>query len=363
MLNYKKSIVKYLIPAVMLALICKSSQVMEAVHASLRLCFSTVIPSLFPFMVLSSAFVGNFSQDGFGIVGAFTERLLGMSGCAASVLICSLVCGYPIGAKCTVELYKSKKISASEAESLIAYLNNAGPLFVIGAVGIGMFGSLKAGLILYAVQTISALSAGILLKRHTERKIVSPISPKSSSKDFTACVCESVIKILHVSGFIVFFAVINALVMPILSHAPTAVKCLIASFLEITNGMSCIKDEFTALSQRLIIASAALGWSGLSVHMQVKSTLGDTKLSMKKYYIARIYMCIFSAILTYILVNFSDDMFLALCGNEVYLFIGLTAIFMFLAIGMYKKEKPATNRKYSMSVTGHNSEFNLKYKH
>jgi len=363
MLNHKKSIVKYLIPVAMLILICKSSQVMEAVSASLKLCFSTVIPSLFPFMVLSSAFVGNFSGDSFGIIGSFTGHMLGISGCAAPVFICSLVCGYPIGAKCTLELYKAKKISASEAESLIAYLNNAGPLFVIGAVGIGMFGSLKAGIILYAVQTISALSAGMLLKRNTERKIIPSISQKKYSKDFTTCVCESVVNILNVCGFIVFFAVINALVMPVLARAPSVVRCLVASFLEITNGMSCIKSDFTAISQRLIIASAALGWSGLSVHMQVKSILQDTNLSMKKYYATRIYMCIFSAILTYILVSFSDDMFLALCGNEVYLFIALTAIFMLFAIGINKKEKPAANRKYSMSVTGHNSEFNLKYKH
>ena len=49
-------------------------------------------------------------------------------------------------------LDEAKKISASEAQSLIAYSNNSGPLFVIGAVGVGIFGSLKTGLILYAVQ-------------------------------------------------------------------------------------------------------------------------------------------------------------------------------------------------------------------
>ncbi len=362
MLNYKKSIVKFLIPAVMLALIFMSSQIMDAVHTSLRLCFSTVIPSLFPFMVLSCAFVSNFSEDSFGMLGTICARLLGISPCAVSVLICSLVCGYPIGAKCTVELYKSKKISTSEAESLIAYLNNAGPLFVIGAVGIGMFGSLEAGLFLYTVQTISALSAGIILKRHTEQRFLSNISLKSEPKNFTVCVCESVVSILNVCGFIVFFAVINTLAMPVLTHTPPSVRCIIASFLEITNGMACTKSEFGTLASRLIMASAALGWSGLSVHMQVKSTLNDTKLSMKKYYLTRIYMCCFSAFFAYITLNFTDDIFLALCGNEVYIFPAI-AVILLSAFAIYKIKRPVTGRKYSIPATSHNSEFNLKYKH
>jgi len=169
MLNFKfkNSFVIYTILLAMSLMIFKSSEVLTSVRKSLIICFSSVIPSLFPFMVLSSAFVGNVSASSFKFVRKISRRLFGISAFATAAFICGMICGYPIGAKCTRELYDQKKITASEAESLIAYSNNSGPLFVIGAIGIGMFNSVKGGILLYIIQLISALTAAMLLKCHT----------------------------------------------------------------------------------------------------------------------------------------------------------------------------------------------------
>ena len=71
-----------------------------------------------------------------------------------------------------MQLYADKKITASEAESLIAYSNNAGPLFVIGVIGNALLGSAKLGLILYILEIISAILSGIILKAYTYSSVL-----------------------------------------------------------------------------------------------------------------------------------------------------------------------------------------------
>ena len=56
-------------------------------------------------------------------------------------------------------------ITASEGERLLGFCNNSGPAFIIGAVGSGVFGSVKIGLLLYAVHILSELAAGLFFRK------------------------------------------------------------------------------------------------------------------------------------------------------------------------------------------------------
>lgn len=308
MINFKfnNSLKTFGIFAVMLALVFNSSRVIEAAKEALILCFSSIIPSLFPFMVLSSLLVGSVSDKSFKSIAKIINKLFGISSYSVAAFICGIVCGYPIGAKCTAELYRDGKISASEAESLLAYSNNSGPLFVIGAAGCGILGSFKAGVLLYTVHVLCAVSAAFLLKPYTYSK-VSAIHTLHRKKSFTDAVCESTVNVLNVCGFIVFFAVINALLLPCLRFVPIWCRCIITGIVEITNCINYTASQIHPLDQRLAITAAALGWSGISVHMQVKSVIKDTKLSMKKYYITRAYIAFASAALVYFAAGHIDD--------------------------------------------------------
>lgn len=317
----------------------RSEVVMESVKNSLIICFSSVIPALFPFMVLSSMFVSYSSDSSFGYVGKLLSRLFGISPCAVSALICGILCGYPIGAKCTAQLLESKKITVSEAESLIAYSNNSGPLFVIGAVGIGILHSAKAGVILYIIQLISALIAGILLRGTNYTSALRTPSHASQTKTLTSAICDSVFSILKVCGFVVFFGVINSLIIPLTNILPDILSCAVASFTEVTCGINYISSSLPTLSHKIIASSFALGWSGLSVHMQVKSIVSPLGLSMKKYYITRILMGTISAISAYTAIFQKDALILILIENK-WLMLCLLGVLIFLIPHSKKERKP-----------------------
>ncbi len=315
----------------MILIAVNSAQILGCVKKSLGVCFSSVIPSLFPFMVLSSLFVESCDEDSFKIIGKVTGRVLGIRKSANAAFICGLICGYPIGAKCTAELYRAKKISASEAESLIAYSNNSGPLFVIGAVGVGIYGSLKTGLILYAVQIFSALCAARILKYYTVYPVVSSQRICAKKNGFTGSVCTAAVNVINICGFIVFFSVINELIKPATSHFPPFVRSSVLSFIEITNAVVELKGESFPYAVKLAMVSFALGWSGISVHMQVKSLIKDTGLSMKKYYITRLFIGIMSSVITYITLTKFDKIALYVCKEKwiVAFVVFITCIFLF----------------------------------
>ena len=316
MFKLKKNLFIYLILTSMILIAANSAQILICVKKSLGVCFSSVIPSLFPFMVLSSMFVESCDEDSFKILGKVTGRILGIRKSANAAFICGLICGYPIGAKCTAELYRAKKVSASEAQSLIAYSNNSGPLFVIGAVGVGIFGSLKTGLILYAVQIFSALCAARILKAYTIYSVLSSKKINEKKNGFTGSVCNAAVNVINICGFIVFFSVINELIKPVISHFPPFVRSVAFCFIEITNAVVELKAESFPYAVKLAMVSFALGWSGISVHMQVKSLIKDTGLSMKKYYITRLFIGIMSSLITYITLTRFDKITLYLCKEK-----------------------------------------------
>ena len=117
---------------------------LEAAKA-LTLCAGTVIPALFPFMVVTGLLV----RLGFGQwlapdMAGLMASLFRLPGCAGSALLLGLVGGYPIGARTAAELYASGDLTRQEAERLLTFCNNSNPVFLISVLGVGVFGSVRA---------------------------------------------------------------------------------------------------------------------------------------------------------------------------------------------------------------------------
>ena len=137
-----------------------------AAREGVVLCLQTVLPSLFPFFVLSSLLVQSdvprlLSRAMAGVM----YPLFGVSGAGASALILGLLGGYPVGARTVAELYGRGEIAREEAEQLLAFCNNSGPGFFLGVCGTAVFGSARAGAYLYLIHVGAALVTGILLRR------------------------------------------------------------------------------------------------------------------------------------------------------------------------------------------------------
>ena len=146
----------------MAVLLWQNETASAAVRQGLTLCARSVIPALFPYVVVSGLFISLGLADGVGRrLEPLTRRLFGVGGAGASAFFLGLLGGYPVGGRTVGQLYRAGQLSRDEAEGLLAFCNNAGPSFILGIVGLGCFGSLRAGGCLYFIHAFSAGLVGI----------------------------------------------------------------------------------------------------------------------------------------------------------------------------------------------------------
>ena len=143
----------------------RAELVMEGIKKGMSLCVRSLLPSLFPFMVISSLLA---SSDVPEILGKLLKRpmkiLFGISGEGGCAFLLGILCGFPVGTKSAVTLYENKKISIRQLEHLLMLCNIPSSAFLINTVGISFFGNKSFGIALYTVNIVSAVIIGIVSK-------------------------------------------------------------------------------------------------------------------------------------------------------------------------------------------------------
>ena len=105
----------------------------EYAFESLKVCATCVIPSLFPYMVISHLIVSSRATHFLGRIFPIS-RITGLSKNASAVILLGAVCGFPVGAKSACEMYKRGELSKVHTEVLISWANNTGPSFVVSVI-------------------------------------------------------------------------------------------------------------------------------------------------------------------------------------------------------------------------------------
>ena len=269
----------------------------NAVKSALDVCAVGLIPSLFPFVVLVSIINSSgLSQRISKIVGVPLGVIFGISESASSAIILGALGGFPIGAVCTRELYTSAEITKSDAERLITFTNNASPAFCIGVVGASFFGDTAFGVRLYLCQMISGVTVGILQRKKVCAQSVSKNGTEhiDLARTVTAAISNGALTMLTICAFAVFFAVVgDALCTTVRHYFGDMFATLVGATCEITLGARTSVTLGGNISR--ILCAFAVGWSGISVHMQVSSILADTKISMRRYYLCKLMQGILTA--------------------------------------------------------------------
>lgn len=295
-----------------LALLFYPQESMEAARDGLKLCYNVIIPSLFPFFVLSSLVVE------LGLAGYLGRLLEGMmrplfnvSGACASAFALGFIGGYPVGAKTAINLYEKGMCSKTEAERLLAFCNNSGPAFILGVVGAGVFGSSKVGLILYLAHAAASVCIGFLFRfykagsnarRKAEPRPGPQFHAERFSVAFTGSIKNSFLSTLNICAFVVFFTVVIRMltISGLLTGVAGALETLLSPFgfgsqwaerlligvIEISSGVWSLSGT-GALAGRLSLAAFMLGWAGVSVHCQVLSFIGGSGLSVRTYIVGK----------------------------------------------------------------------------
>lgn len=306
-----------------LALVLWPEQSMGAMRDGVKLCGNVILPSLFPFFVLSSLVVELGMSRYLGkLLEPVMAPLFRVNGNCAAALALGFVGGYPVGARTAIQIYETGQCSRTEAERMLAFCNNSGPAFILGVVGAGVFGSGAAGLLLYLAHLLASLLVGVLFRFYrpqdgpqTRRGRGPQFQAASFPKAFTRSVTGALTSTLNICAFVLFFTVflrilahagilkllgglLSALLAP-LGMDQTWAERLLTGLVEVSSGVSSLTDG--TLSGRLSMAAFMLGWAGVSVHCQVLAFLGDSGLSVRTYIVGKLLHGGLSALLARLL--------------------------------------------------------------
>jgi len=279
-------------------LIVNPQPCLSAAQNAIKLCLETVIPSLFPFFVCSGLLCGlGFSSVCTHFLSPVMRPIFNLPGSGALTLFLGILSGYPVGAATAVNLYKTGQCTKTEAERMLAFCNNSGPMFIIGVVGNSCLGNPTAGRYLYASHIVAALIVGLVFRFYKSSyptpRTLPPFfkeTKKTAIFSFGGIIDNSVFSILKICGFVIFFAVL----VKSLPDNP-----YLYSIVEITGGIMALAQNNTAYTMPLI--SFFLALSGLSVLFQVSAIIQPLGLSLKPYISGKLLQGILSFILTLIL--------------------------------------------------------------
>ncbi|MBQ9685485.1 MAG: sporulation protein [Oscillospiraceae bacterium] len=310
----KQGIALVLALGLLAALLLTAGEAADACRKALVVCGRLIIPSLFPFFVLSSL-LNSLGLP--GILGKalapFAMRLYGVSGAGASALLIGLTGGYPAGAGYIADMERNGAISRSEGERLLAFCNNAGPAFIIGTVGVGVFQSTRAGLLLYVVLIVSALLTGLFFRNRSYVTELAPVQLDSadSAAALSEAVRRSVGAVLNVCGFVLCFSVLLAVLdargfisllcgflSAKLGWELHAVHALTTGLFELGSGAGAMQGLPLA-PETLALAAFLLGWGGISVYFQTQSVLAGSKLKGTLHITGRLLCASIAAMLAY----------------------------------------------------------------
>lgn len=293
-------------------LLCYSKAVSAAMTQALALCVQVLLPSLFPFFVLSSMVIST------GVIQRLSTRLekpfqwlFGLPGSFGAALLLGAAGGYPVGAKTIATLYQQGQCSKRDAEKALRFCNNAGPAFLISAVGASLLQDPHAGLNLYAVHVLSALIIGFIYRKNTDHVKYNGITADHMRNTatislFLRAVTDAFSSFLNVSAFVLIFSVISTMLqqLPLID----SLHCLpgggilwyglLAGFLELTSGVACLTQGVLPPSSLLPALSFLCGWGGCSVQFQTISLLHDAGLSCRQYLKSKLLQGILAALIT-----------------------------------------------------------------
>ncbi len=293
-----------------------------------------LLPALFPFFILSELLLG------LGVVrllGALLEPvmrpLFRLPGSAGFVMVLGFLAGYPVAAKLTAQLYRSAELTRSEAERLVGTATTADPIFIIGAVAVGLFHNQEIAIILliahYGASIILAFLQARFINKNTRMAVTKKLYERlreawRSHKIFEKrgiwqvlyeAFEQSLMLVFMIGGLVVFFCVyislltsvqimnyfysIVYLLLSVISNDSVSLALALTNGLfEVTLGIRTAAEAHGAPTALQVAATGfILSWAGLSVHAQIMSLLQDSAVRYLPFAVSRVFHGIIASLI------------------------------------------------------------------
>ena len=350
-----------------IAMVVYPENAFEAAVRGLDVWWNIVFPALLPFFIAADVLTGLGVVHFMGVLlEPLMRPLFRVPGIGAFVMSVGLASGFPIGSILTTRYRNSNDLTKEEGERLMSFTNTADPLFMFGAVAVGMLGWPQIGYTLALAHYLSSISTGLLMRFHKPN--AAPTPPKDTSNKFIlikACraliqarhdekrlfgelmgdaIKKSVSNLLIIGGFIISFSVIidmlNAsgvigIIASTLSMQNETLMLITNGALEITLGCQEAAQAGLSMNGKIIALGAIIAWSGFSVHAQVASFISSTDMSIKPYLVARLIHAFLAAVYTALLFQFNLVPALPTMAID-YVNLGLGAKYWFITANMLR---------------------------
>lgn len=232
------------------------------------MCLQTLIPGLFPLMVLSSLLASSLPRG-----GLVTAGLLG---------------GYPVGAGNAARAFRERRLDRERAERMAVVSCCAGPSFLFGVAR----DLHPAGLWMIYLLSVAAL--------HLLLPCSQGASGANTPLSLTDAVRSSLGAMAQVCGWVVLMRTVLAVLDRwFLWLLPDWGRAAIWGILELTNGILALQDLEPGLS--FVMAAGMIGFGGICVMMQASGVARG--LSMKLYFPGKVFQGCFCFLLAALLTG------------------------------------------------------------
>lgn len=291
----RKNYTPILCAGCMLALILDSKGSLSAGSQAIELCLRTAIPSLFPFFVLSGLLVPSLTS----LRMPFLSKLLGIPAGWEVVFLLSCAGGYPVGAQCIAQGYRSGHLNQTQARRMLGFCNNCGPAFLFGVVG-PMFPSVWYAIALTGCGVLAAALVGSIWP---DPDAGSSQPPKLAVLSLPQAVNQAISSMASVCAWIVLGKILlHFLSRCLLLRFSPQIQVLLGGLIELTNG--CLSLSTVAdVSTRFLMAATLLPFGGLCVAMQVQSICAQAGLSTDTYLMQKLLQGLLSMAMAYALLR------------------------------------------------------------
>lgn len=277
-----------------------SKEVSQSIIFSISLWKDNLLPSLFPFLLVSELLI----EYGFidlisSFLGKYMVIFFNLPKESSYAFFTSLFSGFPSGSKYVKDLLEKKLLTEEEANYLIMFTHYSNPLFIVSTIGILLLNDIKYGYIILFSHILSNILIAFIYKK--KKKIYNVYNKKElkehanylsmNNKIFITVLISAIWKsfkiLLNMLGIIMFFLMITTIVNK-LFYFPPLLKATISGLLEMTQGVNYISKLNLSINIKSAIIGAMISFSGLSIHFQVKSIIETSKIKYKNFLIARI---------------------------------------------------------------------------
>ena len=297
--------------AAILCLILDGQTAITGGSDGVALCLQSVIPSLFPFFVITPLLIVSIEKQAEVFLKPFAS-VLHLSPKQIPYFISGLLGGYPVGAKNIRDGYMSGELSHNEAVRMLSFCCNAGPAFLFGICG-GLFQSRWTPWFIWMIHIISSFIIGITIpgssSGHTNRSDTQITLMQSFQ--------NAIRSIAGVCGWVILFKVYLAIAEKwILWYLPQWLKTALIGFMELTNG--CISlYQIPGEDIRFLLCCVFIGFGGVCVWMQTLFVLQP--LSAKPYLLGKIWQTIISFLLALLVVAIKNHMVMTAVSSIIIL--------------------------------------------